>query len=655
MIRTLVRSHLFFLFICMSLFALSTLVLIPGFMTGDGSEHLYEAKRQIYGDWHPPLMAWVWHFLDQQIPGSTLLFLLHGLFLWVGIGFFCFSFRESENKSFSLGLLLCTGLWPLIWIVQGSMLKDAGFVAALCLATGALALYLKKRSSLLMGVVLLMLFYAMGMRHNAIFAVLPLCVLIAKVTFRNHSFWAGLGLTAAIFGGVQLFEKTIIRPYSETPTSQILLYDIVGTSVHAGKNYLSPIPEFGKQIRTLEQFLEMYTPNSNYWIYWGDDRVVRFPFMIPLFEESRKILFQDWFRAVSQSPWAYLTHRTKVFLGILGLTEHVPPLIAEFQIVSFLGGPKYEWNLPIRQWIQNILPILPRYPLYSPLCYLLILGFVMIGIYFKKPSSQKDLLLAVGMSGVLYEISYFLIGVSADFRYSWWPCLTSGWITAAFLFQKEKSFELKSRLHSHVHRMLIGRRRIHSLCRALSPHLQGSQRLIDLGCGDGRLSHELLKKNPQLQIQGFDVLERPAHKVFPIHRYDGTQLPVSNQGADTVLLVDVLHHAENPFALLQEATRVSTNILIKDHLLKGWLSGKILAFMDWVGNRPHGVSLPHHYWSQDQWEGAFQKLGLVVTDYKTNLGLYPWPFNLVFEKNLHFVAKLQKTYSTDVPDSTADT
>jgi hypothetical protein len=62
--------------------------------------------------------------------------------------------------------------------------------------------------------------------------------------------------------------------------------------------------------------------------------------------------------------------------------------------------------------------------------------------------------------------------------------------------------------------------------------------------------------------------------------------------------------------------------------------------MDWVGNAHHGVALPYNYWSRSEWSAAFSAGQLEVSEMKTSLGLYPRPASWMFERGLHFVARL---------------
>lgn len=107
------------------------------------------------------------------------------------------------------------------------------------------------------------------------------------------------------------------------------------------------------------------------------------------------------------------------------------------------------------------------------------------------------------------------------------------------------------------------------------------------------------------------------------------------------MFVDVLHHTVDPAILLKEAHRVAReSVVIKDHTSDSLLSGPILRFMDWVGNAHHGVILPYNYWPTARWEQTFGQIGLSTETWTRKLGLYPFPASFVFERGLHFIARL---------------
>jgi SAM-dependent methyltransferase len=192
----------------------------------------------------------------------------------------------------------------------------------------------------------------------------------------------------------------------------------------------------------------------------------------------------------------------------------------------------------------------------------------------------------------------------------------------------------------HVHGGYVHGRRVRVLAAHLSTLMPRGATLLDVGCGDGLLSSRLAGSRPDLEVTGIDVLARPdAH--IPVSLFDGARIPLPDRGADVVLFVDVLHHTPDPAVLLREAARVARRaVVIKDHLLTGFLAGPTLRFMDWIGNARHGVELPYVYWPPERWRAAFGELGLAVEAWTTKLGLYPWPADLAFGRSLHFIARL---------------
>ena len=167
--------------------------------------------------------------------------------------------------------------------------------------------------------------------------------------------------------------------------------------------------------------------------------------------------------------------------------------------------------------------------------------------------------------------------------------------------------------------------------------------MLDIGCGDGTIASLIQQINPTITIQGIEFAPRPSCRI-PCKPFDGMTIPHESDSFDVCMFVDVLHHTHGIEMLLSEACRVSRRyILIKDHLAENWLDFKTLQFMDWVGNRPHGVVLPYNYQSTAQWDRYFSTAGLKVIDRQNKTTLYPFPFSALFGRKLHFVALMEKT------------
>jgi len=191
-----------------------------------------------------------------------------------------------------------------------------------------------------------------------------------------------------------------------------------------------------------------------------------------------------------------------------------------------------------------------------------------------------------------------------------------------------------------LHASLIFQRRIRVLAGHIAPLLPRGATVLDVGCGDGLLGRTIRNARPDLALTGMDVLVRPRTHI-PVQEFDGLTLPMGDRAVDVILLVDVLHHADNPIRLLTEAARVARQaIIIKDHIQAGWFDRQTLRLMDWTGNAAHGVALPYNYWSAQEWTLALQRIGAAIETWNTTLGLYPWPASALFDRSLHFVARV---------------
>jgi SAM-dependent methyltransferase len=193
-----------------------------------------------------------------------------------------------------------------------------------------------------------------------------------------------------------------------------------------------------------------------------------------------------------------------------------------------------------------------------------------------------------------------------------------------------------------AHERLVYGRRIDVLARHLVEVIPRNATVLDVGAGDGLLAKRIEAERRDLRMYGVDVLVRPKTHI-PVRQFDGVLLPFADDAFDAVMLVDVLHHADDQQALLREVARVARrSVVIKDHNADGFLAGPTLRLMDWVGNARHGVALPYSYWSSERWSKEFSEAGLRLASQRSRLGLYPWPASIVFERGLHFIAVLEK-------------
>ena len=193
---------------------------------------------------------------------------------------------------------------------------------------------------------------------------------------------------------------------------------------------------------------------------------------------------------------------------------------------------------------------------------------------------------------------------------------------------------------NRAHGALVFGRRVEILAACLAKEIPMRAEVLDVGTGDGSIAKAIALHRPDIKIEGIDVLIRP-YTHIPVHKFDGEHIPLSEKTVDVVSFVDVLHHTSNARILLREAARVSRRyIVIKDHLREGPFAKATLQAMDWIGNYGHDVVLPYNYLSEQEWYEHFRDTNLSPERWTESLGLYPFPFSLVFGRRLHFIARL---------------
>ena len=191
-----------------------------------------------------------------------------------------------------------------------------------------------------------------------------------------------------------------------------------------------------------------------------------------------------------------------------------------------------------------------------------------------------------------------------------------------------------------IHSKYTYNRRVNVLSSSIAGQIDEGSSILDIGCGDGQISELISGMVADSSIEGIDVMARSISSI-KVSKYDGSNFPFEDNSFDTCVFVDVLHHADDAFRVMQEASRVARkHIVIKDHLTDGFLNEPILRFMDYVGNKRHGVALPYHYFSELEWQEHFNNLGWKIENWNTKLGIYPSWCSWAFDRELHFIAKI---------------
>ena len=94
---------------------------------------------------------------------------------------------------------------------------------------------------------------------------------------------------------------------------------------------------------------------------------------------------------------------------------------------------------------------------------------------------------------------------------------------------------------------------------------RAGRRVLDLGCGPGGYTKTLSDRG--FEARGLDISEEYVELARGLgvtaDAYDGGRIPLDDGAVDTVILIEVIEHLEDPGAVLAEAARVSaSNVLV---------------------------------------------------------------------------------------------
>ena len=189
--------------------------------------------------------------------------------------------------------------------------------------------------------------------------------------------------------------------------------------------------------------------------------------------------------------------------------------------------------------------------------------------------------------------------------------------------------------HARVHVPRVAR-----VARALAAQIGSAGSLLDIGCGDGTVARTITEQVGASRVAGVDIKVR-AEVAIEVTAYDGVHLPFPDASFDAVVISDVLHHCEDPSAVLREALRVAREVVaIKDHFRFGKLSELILLWMDRVGNAGPGVQVRGTYFSAGEWAELVEGAGGRFSGVTWPLQIHDYPFRLVTRDELQFAARV---------------
>ena len=150
------------------------------------------------------------------------------------------------------------------------------------------------------------------------------------------------------------------------------------------------------------------------------------------------------------------------------------------------------------------------------------------------------------------------------------------------------------------------------MCYDCQDYIQKGVKILDLGCGSGIIG-KTFSDLLEVTVIGVDVRDDRVVDL-PFQIVDGGKLPFEDDEFDVCLISYVLHHAENPSFLLQEAKRICKGkIIIYEDLPEGFLPKSRCYVHIILSNLFSGIfHLNFNFRTQQEWEKLFKNIGFGI-------------------------------------------
>ena len=167
------------------------------------------------------------------------------------------------------------------------------------------------------------------------------------------------------------------------------------------------------------------------------------------------------------------------------------------------------------------------------------------------------------------------------------------------------------------------------IIRAIAPFMSKEKRVLDVGCGNGVVSHQI-EKHFGCRLLGTDILHYTIKDIAFMRMQKDFTLSFKDNEFDIGLFNDVLHHMpfERQLILIKEALRVCSEVLIFE--AKPTLITKLL---DRLANHIHNPDMPitltHR--AKEDWLRLFKEQGITAESYGVVKPIIGYPFtNFLF-------------------------
>ena len=423
------------LIICVLACSLTIWSFYPGFMTPDSIANLTQGREGVFYDINAPLMSYLMGIFDRIVAGPGLIFVIHNIVFWAA----CYVlWLAVADRSLWLGFaVVLFGLTPGIMAQMTMVLKDVALATGLFAAVALLYFAISKQSRIALLISPLFVFYAFAARLNAVAAIIPIAIwsgFVFAEVFGYQVSWlvsASIGIVylSTLWIGVYFVADALTEGQTTFPSQQIYLYDLAAISVAKGEN-LFPAYVAEDQNFSLSTVRERYNERSVNDLIYKDVPSPGDKPVLTLTQDSANFaaLKASWIEAISANPIAYLSHRLDIFAQLVGLRKSVTVPYWFFGFSTspeeFRGTENLGYAVLIRYFEAFRRPLMQTFFHRMFIC----LGISLFLLYKSvrhRLAGGWQFVFVLASSGISYTLAYFPTTPSTEFRYLFWPAVSS--------------------------------------------------------------------------------------------------------------------------------------------------------------------------------------------------------------------------------------
>jgi hypothetical protein len=402
---------------------IASLVLFwPGTAMYDTVAQYRQVLSGVYDDWHPPAMARVWALLAPLGLGATPMLVLQLGTYWLGLGLIAAALTRTGRARSAIAIL-AIGLLPPFVGWQGVVLKDAQLAGALLAAVGIIGWW-RLAGRPLPGAmwipVALLLAYAVLVRANAVFIVVPLLVTLARrPTHPLAKLVTGLIAVVLVLGVAPVVNHRLLRAQPSGVEATQALYDLAGIAARAPASHTTGLTR--SETATI---IARHCAKPFFWDPLGVDAHCGST-MARLRALPTATLYVTLASAALHHPIAYVTHRlahlnsTDRWLVPFRWPSAAPPVTSEPNTIG-LANP----SAAARAW-ERLTAMTVETPFGWPIAWIVVAITALAAALSRPRDPIRHMATTLLVSALTLEASFAVLSIASDLRYHLWPIIAT--------------------------------------------------------------------------------------------------------------------------------------------------------------------------------------------------------------------------------------